>query len=202
MRYNRRMKTVWLVRHGERLDFNEKCEWHAEWPERAKALGMDPAAMDHADVPLTPDGVIQAKHAAPIVGAPIKRVYSSPFLRCTQTADEIAAFHRVGVSVSTDLTEWMNPEWFAACYAHFDKIHFRNNRACFAPGYPVIPESEELFKERWARVFNALAEYPAENFPLAIVSHGGGIHRLLDMYNPAVMRGKGVQYADVQRMDL
>lgn len=185
------------MRHGERLDFNDKGEWDAGWPARAQQLGMDPS-----DAPLTPDGAVQAKYAASMIGAPIKRVYSSPFRRCVETAEAIADIHQVEMSVSTDLTEWMNPEWFSGCYEHFEKIHFQNNRAHFAPGYPVIPESEQSLIERWKRVFDALSRRPAEDFPAVLVSHGGGIHHLLNCYNPAVMRGKGVQYADVHKIEL
>ena len=192
------MRTVWLVRHGLRQDFNEKQEWDRGWPERAKQLGIDPV-----DAPLTADGIVQAKHAASIIGGYVRHIYSSPFRRCTETAKEIAKVHRAEVSVSTDLTEWMNPEWFKWHYEHLDKIHFQGNRAHFAPGYPIIPESkEEDMIGRWGRVFDGIKTRPVDDFPLVIVSHGGGIHHLLNFYNRAIMHGKGVQFADVYKMEL
>jgi len=196
------MRKIWLVRHGERLDFNEQCEWYPEWLDRAKQAGIDTSGIDPTDAPLTADGVIQAKYAASIICSPVKHVYSSPFRRCLETAKEIAGAHKSKLSISTDLTEWMNPEWFNECYEHFKKIHFLNNRAFFAPGYPVIPESEQSNHERWSEVFNALKKHPIEDFPIVIVSHGGGVHHMLNLYNPRIMRCKGVQYADVHKIEL
>lgn len=190
------MKIVWLVRHAERADFSEG-EWDPVWPERAIGLGQDPD-----DAPLTVAGRRQARHAASLLHGPLNRIYSSPFLRCIETARIISDVHGVELMVSTDLTEWMNPEWFNNTYEHFEEIHFNSNRAHFARGYPEIPESEESHKERWNRVFLTLTEMDEENFPIALVTHGGGIHHLLNHYDTDIMSGKGVQFADVYRIEL
>ena len=191
-------KIVWLVRHAERADFNDKGEWDPEWPQRARCLGEDPD-----DAPLTDNGKHQALHAASLLRAPLKCVYSSPFLRCRQTAQIIAKAYGTKWEVSTDLTEWMNPEWFTHTYDHFDKIHFKKHRAHFAPGYPVIPEkTEKSLISRWMRVYDGVRGAQAEKFPMALVTHGGGIHHMLNRLNPAIMSGKSVQFADVYRMKL
>lgn len=191
------MRKIWLVRHGERLDFNEHGEWDIGWLDRAKQMGVDPA-----DASLTTNGVIQAKYAASMVSSPIKHIYSSPFRRCVETAEAIANVHNSSISISTDLTEWMNPEWFSDSYEHLRKIHFLNNRAFFAQDYPVIPELKQSFEERWSAIFDALKKHPMDDFPLVIVSHGGGIHNLLNLYNPSIMQGRNVQYADVHKIEL
>ena len=33
------MKTVYLIRHVERMDFNAEQEWDNKWPERAIEMG-------------------------------------------------------------------------------------------------------------------------------------------------------------------
>ena len=187
-------RLVWLVRHAERADLKGDIGWS----ERAREVGADPF-----DAPLTESGRKQAAHAATLIHSPLRHVYSSPFLRCRETADIIASAHSTGQSISTDLTEWMNPEWFQSAFTHFNEIHFRKYEASFVPGYPKIPEkTEECLVDRWMRIYTALVVLPANKFPLALVSHGNGIHHMMNRHAPAVMSGKSVQVADVYRMEL
>lgn len=191
-------KLVWLVRHAERADFNAKGEWDSTWPDRAKSIGEDPD-----DAPLTENGRKQAAHAASLIHGPLRKIYSSPFLRCRETAKIVADIHRTEWMTSTDLTEWMNPEWFRYTYPHLDRIHFQKYGAHFAPGYPKIPEETEAsLIERWMRVYDGISALAADKFPMVLVSHGGGIHHMMNRYDPAIMSGKGVQFADVYRMEL
>jgi len=191
------MRTVWLVRHAERADFNLEGIWDITWPDRARGLGQDPD-----DAPLTDAGGRQARHAASLIHGKLNRIYSSPFLRCLETARAISKVHEVELVISTDLTEWMNPEWFSYTYEHFNEIHFNENSAHFTPGYPEIPESKESHIERWKRIYQTLKEMSEEKFPIVLVTHGGGVHHLLNLHDLDLMSGKGVQFADVYRIEL
>ena len=100
-------RSVYLVRHGERMDFNEKKEWDPEWPKRATRLGLE-----QKDTPLTERGYSQARKAAEVISRNVKIIYTSPFLRCVQTAEAISKKLDCEIIRSADLTEWMNPEWW------------------------------------------------------------------------------------------
>lgn len=190
-------RVVYLVRHAERMDFNSQGEWDNQWPARAIALGLDPT-----DAPLTEQGIIQAAQAAIKIGEEPKKVFTSPFLRCAQTAEILASEFGVELKISTDLTEWMNVEWFWACYKHLEHTHFTGNKAHFLLEHPIFPESEETYTKRAARILDALKSMDQEKFPLVIVSHGGGIHNILDYHDSSIMVGKKVEYADVFRIEL
>jgi len=180
------------------MDFNAAGEWDTNWPEQAIKLGLD-----WLDAPLTKNGLRQASHAATLISHSIKRVVSSPFLRCLQTAKKVSDLHRVPLEISIDLTEWMNPEWFNdSHYHHFQTTHFDGNIAQFAKGHPRIPENTDDHDERWEMVFEGLSDLGDDVFPICLVSHGGGIHRLLNRYDKCIMSGKGVQFADVYRIVL
>ena len=188
---------AYLVRHAERMDFNSQGEWDNQWPARAIALGLNPN-----DAPLTEEGRIQARQAAmSIQDSPIK-VYTSPFLRCTQTADILASAKGVEMVISTDLTEWMNVEWFWSCYEHLEQIHFKDNKSQFLPEHPRFPESRVSYKERCIQVLDALKSMSEDEFPLVLVTHGGGIHHILNQHDSKIMIGKSVGYADVFRIEL
>jgi len=190
-------KVVYLVRHAERMDFNSEGEWDNKWPARAIEMGLDPT-----DAPLTEQGIIQAAQAAIKIREEPKKVFTSPFLRCAQTAEIIASEFGVELKISTDLTEWMNVEWFWACYKHLEHIHFTGNKAHFLLERPIFPESEEAYTKRAARILDALKSMDQEKFPLVIVSHGGGIHNILEHHDSSIMMGKKVEYADVFRIEL
>jgi broad specificity phosphatase PhoE len=68
------VETLWLARHGSRLDFVDP-DWHRTAERRH-------------DPPLSPDGLVQgAQLGARLKDEGISQVFSSPFLRCIMTAD-------------------------------------------------------------------------------------------------------------------
>tara|TARA_A100001037_G_scaffold85320_1_gene77451 strand:+ start:236 stop:811 length:576 start_codon:yes stop_codon:yes gene_type:complete len=191
------MKIVYLIRHAERMDFNAEQEWDNKWPKRAIEMGLDPT-----DAPLTEKGIIQATQTITKIREQPIKIYTSPFARCVQTAEILASELGIEMEVSTDLTEWMNVDWFWACYKHLDRIHFSGNKAYFLLEHPVFPESEEAYDMRAAQTLDSFKSMSQDEFPLAIVSHGGGIHRILNHHDSSIMEGKNVGYADVFRIEL
>lgn len=95
------MRSIWITRHGNRLDFVDP-----EWAKDAD-FPLDP--------PLSSDGAEQARQSGvALQGKGIARIVSSPFLRCTQTADIIARILDVPIVLEAGLGEWLNPVWFPA----------------------------------------------------------------------------------------
>lgn len=101
---------VWVVRHGERADVADP-----NW-EKTAARPHDP--------PLTPLGIAQAEAtgralagARPLHGpetADPGAIFTSPFLRCVETAAAIAKVLGLQVCVEPGLSEIMNAAWFTA----------------------------------------------------------------------------------------
>ena len=190
-----RPRSVYLVRHGERMDFNEKKKWDTEWPKRAVSLGLNPE-----DAPLTERGHSQARETAELIGRNVKNVYTSPFLRCVQTAEAISKSLGCELTRSADLTEWMNPEWFRQeAYDFFEKKHLTPFPPIFAPGLPKIPESRvEAYRKRCEAVLDNLRSRDDDFFPVCLVTHGGFIHHFVETLNSISI--DMVDYADVHRV--
>jgi broad specificity phosphatase PhoE len=90
---------IWIVRHGARLDFHD--------PEWART-----ASRPH-DPPLSSAGRGQAqKLALRLARARLVHLFSSPFLRCLETAAPIADRTGIEIRVERGLCEWLNAEWF------------------------------------------------------------------------------------------
>jgi len=94
------LRRVYLVRHGERLDFVDR-----EWYKTAKA--------PH-DPPLTERGLRQAEETGRFLQArgPVSQVLASPFLRTVQTADRIAEALDLPLCLEHGASEWLNGQWF------------------------------------------------------------------------------------------
>jgi broad specificity phosphatase PhoE len=92
-------RVVWIVRHGERRDFADPT-----WA-RCAARPEDP--------PLAPSGVAQARALARrLRGERITHLFSSPFLRTMETAQQVAAALDLRIKVEPGLSEWLSPAWF------------------------------------------------------------------------------------------
>lgn len=91
-------QTIWLARHGNRLDFVYP-EWFNTAPRRY-------------DPPLSEDGKIQAQKLANRLKLEnIKHIFSSPFLRTIETAYPIAEALNLSIKLEAGLSEWLNPHW-------------------------------------------------------------------------------------------
>ena len=92
--------SIWVVRHGERSDVDP------EW-EKTAARPHDP--------PLTALGHVQAAAAATVLaGEPIKAIFSSPFLRCMQTAAATAKALNLKIRIEPGLSELLNASWYSS----------------------------------------------------------------------------------------
>ena len=86
---------LFLIRHGEN-----------EWTERGALAGRTPS------VPLNEKGKEQAQQVAErLKDQPITAVYSSPLLRCLETAQPLAAALNLPVSVEPGILEVDYGEW-------------------------------------------------------------------------------------------
>jgi broad specificity phosphatase PhoE len=92
-------RAIWLARHGRRRDFDDP-----EWVKRAPR--------PH-DPPLSAEGRRQAQALADrLAGVGLAHLFSSPFLRCVETAAPIAQRLGLAIRIERGLSEWLNSEWF------------------------------------------------------------------------------------------
>jgi broad specificity phosphatase PhoE len=93
-------RTLWIARHASRRDFDDPG-----WARRA-TRPFDP--------PLSARGRREAAAMAErLAGEGVLRLFSSPFLRCMQTAAALAAHLDLAIAVEPGLSEWLNRAWFA-----------------------------------------------------------------------------------------
>lgn len=86
---------IYLVRHGQ-------TTWNAE----GRFCGCG------SDIPLNDEGHWQAHQLAErLKEVPFTAIYSSPLLRAYQTAEVIAAVHRLSIRIAPDLREMDYGEW-------------------------------------------------------------------------------------------
>lgn len=155
-------QTVWIARHGNRLDFV-----NPEWFNTA-ARRYDP--------PLSEDGFVQAAELAQrLKGEDINHIFASPFLRTIQTATEIAKVLNLPIKLEAGLSEWHNPKWMT----EMPEIHPQelladkypsidwNYQSCFTPHYP---ETRADVYQRLVKTIQKLLFNYSEN--ILIVGHG------------------------------
>lgn len=93
-------KTVWIARHGNRVDFVDPA-----WKLTAER-GHDPH--------LSPDGLLQARQLGRRLAAEgVRHLFASPFLRTVETAAQVARAAGLKVKIEHGAAEWLNPEWFS-----------------------------------------------------------------------------------------
>ncbi|NJK99393.1 MAG: histidine phosphatase family protein [Spirulinaceae cyanobacterium SM2_1_0] len=158
-------QTVWIARHGNRLDFV-----NPDWFNTA-ARPYDP--------PLSEDGIVQAQELGDrLRGAGIRHIFASPFLRTVQTAHEVAKILDRPLWLEAGLSEWLNPAWMptypeteareilAAQYTTIDLSY----SAAIQPHYP---ESEADVAARTAKTVQHLVGHYRED--LLLVGHGASV---------------------------
>ncbi|MGB5596826.1 MAG: histidine phosphatase family protein [Crocosphaera sp.] len=155
-------QTIWIARHGNRLDFV-----NPEWFNTAKK---------RYDPPLSEDGFIQAKKLGKrLQSENIRHIFASPFLRTIQTASQVAEMLDIPVKLEAGLGEWHNPEWMN----EYPEIHSREllekdyhhidwNYSSYQ--VPKYPEVEITMMARMAEVAQKLVDNYSED--ILLVGHG------------------------------
>ncbi|MDJ0598819.1 MAG: histidine phosphatase family protein [Crocosphaera sp.] len=158
-------QTVWIARHGNRLDFV-----NPDWFNRAER---------RYDPPLSEDGFVQAKQ----LGNRLKKenighIFASPFLRTIQTASEVAKILDLPIKLEAGIGEWHNPHWMS----ERPKIH---PRELLEKNYPYIdwnytsylvpeyPEMEVIMMKRMANIAQQLVNNYTED--ILLVGHGASV---------------------------
>jgi len=158
-------QTVWITRHGNRVDFVDP-EWYR-------------SARNPFDPPLSDDGVSQAvKLGERLKTEGIARIYSSPFLRAVETAQQVAERLDLPIEIEHGASEWFNPAWFPECprmmstgerCARYPRV--RNSDCSVA--HPAFPESWEDMLARTARCITALLAQTRDD--ILVVGHGASM---------------------------
>ncbi len=158
-------QTVWMARHGNRIDF------------------VNPAWFNTAERPYDPhlsdDGQIQAQQLAKrLVGEGITQIIASPFLRTVQTANAVAEILDLPLKLDWGLGEWLNSEWMAVfpetlpveiLAEQFPRIDLSH-----PVGVPRYPESWQDCLQRTGDTSQRLiAKFPHDN--LLLVGHGASV---------------------------
>ena len=158
-------QTVWIARHGNRIDFV-----NPEWFNTAERP-YDPHLSD--------DGILQAqKLANHLIGTNITQIFASPFLRTVQTANEVAKVLDLDIKLDWGLCEWLNHEWMPAMpeTLSLEELVQSYSRIdlSYHEGTPQYPETWKACMKRTGEVSRRLAqEFRAEN--ILLVGHGASV---------------------------
>ncbi|NEO38396.1 MAG: histidine phosphatase family protein [Moorea sp. SIOASIH] len=158
-------QTVWIARHGNRLDFV-----NPEWFNMAERP---------YDPPLSVDGELQAVQLGQrLVGQGIRHIFASPFLRTVQTANQVAEILDLPIKLELGLSEWLNPEWMATeperlptevLHKQFQRID-TSYTSCVIPEYP---ETSVAVLKRTCETAQRLTAQFSED--LLLVGHGPSV---------------------------
>lgn len=159
------MRSIWIVRHGDRLDFAD-----SEWARSAER--------PH-DTPLSASGVEQARRLGTRLRPErIGYVFSSPFLRAVETAHWAAEALDLPIKIEPGLSEWLNAGWFSISpeplpIEELARQFSRVDRSYEPRGSVRYPESGEQALERSGRTAARLAAEFDSN--LLMVGHGASV---------------------------
>lgn len=151
-------RKIWLVRHGNRLDFVQPA-WFT-------------TALYPYDPPLCPRGHRQGQELGDrLAGESIHHIFVSPFRRTLETARYCATPLRLPLKLEPGLGEWHNATWMSRppkiqpCPSHLFTVD-RHYRGQISPQYP---ESEAQVTQRSIQTLNRLLQRYSGN--LLLVGH-------------------------------
>lgn len=156
-------RTLWVTRHGMRLDFVYP-QWrsHAERPH---------------DTPLSTEGFHQARETGlRLREEALTAIYASPFLRTVQTASAIADILRIPIHIEHGLGEALRSEWFPEAPDYLPPAALQKEYPAVDPGYrplvePAYPEDDyAITLARCRQTVQAIVERTQGN--LLLVGHG------------------------------
>lgn len=158
-------QTVWIARHGNRLDFV-----NPQWFN---------TAVRRYDPPLSDDGFIQAAELGQrLKSENISHIFASPFLRTIQTANEVAQVLNLPIKLEAGIGEWHNAEWMTQSpeihpqdflKAEYPLIDW-NYKSGVTPRYPE--SKEEVNQRTSATVKQLLANFDED---ILLVGHGASV---------------------------
>ncbi|MBW4665658.1 MAG: histidine phosphatase family protein [Chroococcus sp. CMT-3BRIN-NPC107] len=158
-------QTIWIARHANRLDFVNP-DWFL-------------TAQRRYDPPLSEDGIVQASQLAQrLKKENIKAIFSSPFLRTIQTANQVAEVLDLQIKLESGLSEWLNPEWMSETpekmpihelVTLFPRID-RNYNSRVVAQYPEIGKTAFLRAGETAR--RLVGEFSED---ILLVGHGASV---------------------------
>lgn len=159
------MLRLYLVRHGVTV-WNQEARWQG-----------------HTDVPLSAEGVEQAKRIAMRLSRhPIAAVWSSDLARARHTAEVIAEPHGLEVVATSRLRETMLGEWegltIQEIIARGDEELWRNVRHDSLTYRPPGAERLEAVWDRLMSVRDEIRERHSEG-EVVVVGHGGSLRALI-----------------------
>jgi len=160
------VQTLWLARHGSRLDFVDP-----EWRKSAER--------PH-DPPLSSNGLSQARQlAARLRDEAISTVFSSPFLRCVMTADIVADELGVGLKIEAGFSEWLNGDWFREAPALLARRELERQFPRIDTGYtsrvePHYPERGATVLDRTGAAIDAVTR--EADGAILVVGHGATVY--------------------------
>jgi probable phosphomutase (TIGR03848 family) len=160
------MAIIVLIRHGEN-----------DWVKKDRLAGWIPG------IHLNDKGRRQAEQAAQRLAAlPIAAIYSSPVLRCRETADYIAATHQLEVVELDTVGEVRYGEWEGKKIKKLAKKK-EWHAVQFFPSRFRFPKGEALLETQF-RAVQALEELSQrhEEEVIAVVSHADLIKLILAHY--------------------
>ncbi len=159
-------QTIWIARHGNRIDF------------------VNPQWFDTAERPYDPhlsdDGIVQARQLAKRLQreSRITHIFSSPFLRTAQTANEVAEILDLSIKIDWGLCEWLNPDWMSAMPETLSREtlarHYPRIDLSYSSDNPVYPETWDACLERSKNTVRRLAaDYREEE--ILLIGHGASV---------------------------
>lgn len=181
---------VWVARHGQRIDFVD-TDWEA-------------TAERPYDPYLTPRGFQQATKTGEYLReskSGVKRIISSPFLRCLQTSENIAkeiekGGDEVTIHVDYSLCEWYgyfmtrptfpSLEEMKQSFPHVSLRPYKDNFLAIEPNEVKFPESVPAMQDRFEKFLTQIQTNATNDERVLCVTHGYGIEMIIELLCPHV----------------
>ena len=173
MFWNRKMKRIYIIRHGMRLDHENRS-----WKNTAERK-FDP--------PLSEKGEREAKLTAQaLLGleTEISALYASPLLRTIQTAQHLSTVLDLPIQLEGGIAEWLNPKWYdfsagmvppADLKERYPGLNLEHT-ALVTPSYPE--HSEDICHARCEYVARHLSAAQPDGKHIVLVTHGVCVNAL------------------------
>ncbi len=168
---NQEKRVIWIMRHGLRRDSIDPS-----WRKTAK---------NPDDPPLAQEGRLQAIDTGKFLSnKDIQLIYSSPFLRCIQTAGLIASIIKVPIRVEYGLSEALFAKWFSKMPDVSSITELKKEVEWIDEAYksvviPSFPENEE--KDTWERCARTMQRILADTKGnILLVGHGASVAGMLN----------------------